>query len=272
MRFFGCNDTPIYHVEVNNCTLEVTSPTTQSGCVRFSNSTNTIGGTPIGEDGYFNRINFTNCVLIGNASTNLSIYTYHAYVSAKFSNCDFYNVVYFDETNKEIYLRFNECYLAEMLNVKENAHFVSISLDNCDVKGIYKNSNYPLVLNTSNTSFVNAISISGNSADYVHINGGLISPNNVILNTENGTFNITNTRVSSGFTFSAGNAKYYLKGLSGLNGNIVITSATNAKSISGGVKVDGKPSTPVDGDYILIGNLLKYYLSGEWLNVNMTAE
>lgn len=271
VRFFGNGDTQVYHVEISNCTIEVTSPSMQSGCIRFSNSTNTIGGTPIGTDGFFNNINIVNCNLIGNANTNLSIYCFHAYVACRLTNCVLYNVVYYDASTKDTHIHFSNCLLNDAINVTSATFFTSIELCECDIHSVTKSGSGTLILTATDVNILTALSISGSGGDQVKFINCYIIPASPTLTTSNATFTIKNTRVEPSFSIIAGAANYFIDGLIGHGGGDVITNGGAALRISGDIMVDALPSTPVNTDHVIVENLYKWYLSGNWLNVNMSA-
>ena len=271
VRFFGEEHTTVYNIGINNCYLTVDSEVTQSGCIRFSNTTNTIGGTPIGDHGLFNNISITNCFLVGVRDINLAIYMLNSYVNVKLTNCVCYSNVFYENSNQTTFINFNNCLLNGLIVIEDTTGSNTINIANTDIIGIVKHKNSVLLATMTNTNINSTIDISGdNTGDVIKISNSLILPSNIIL-TSNGVFAISNTKTNPAFNITNGVGQYFITNLINHNGGDVIGNASICARIKGDINVNALPASPKNGDHVIIGNLIHYYLSGEWLKVNMSA-
>ena len=271
VRFFGEEHTDIYNISINNCYIIVDSDITQSGCVRFSNTTNTISGTPIGDHGLFNNITMSNCFLLGKKDTNLSIYCLNSYVSLKITNCVCYNNIYYANSKQTTFINFDNCLLNGLIVVEDTTGSNTLTISNSDIIGIVKHVNSTLIATLNNANINSTVDIKGdNVTDVIKICNSLILPNNIILSS-NGIFSISNTKTAPLFNITNGTGQYFITNLINHNGGNVIGNAGICSRITGGISVNALPTTPKSGDYIFINNLLKYRCGAEWLTVNMTA-
>lgn len=265
LRFFGCTETPIYHVVVNNCTLEINANDMQSGCVRFSNSAATIGGQATYSDGYFNNIFFSDCIFIANAETNLSVYTYNARVSAKFINCAFYGVIYGDANASAVSLAFCNCVAANDINLPAGSSY-DLTIVNSDLQGVKKAGAHTANVKITNCNIGGYLVFTG-GASAVYVSDSLLVSSPTL--SASGSYKIHHCNVPAAFEIVAGAADYIIDHLIGKDSTPVITSAGNATRINTDCVIDAQPAGAVEGDRYINSNTIYVYLGGAWKSVTV---
>ena len=265
LRLFGNADTPIYNCSFSNTCFIVTSPNMQSGAVRFSNSTNTVGGTPIGNDGRFDKIFFDCCTFQIAKTGDLAVYTFHANVSAKYVNCAFYGVIYGDANNSAVSLAICNCVTSNDINLPAGNYY-DLAIINSDLAGVKKIGAHGSNIKIANCNIGGDLMVTGgSSALYVSDSLFVSSP----TLSAPGSYKIHHCNVPSAFEIVAGAADYVVDHLIGKDSTPAITSAGNATRINTDCIIDAQPAGAVEGDQYINSNTIYVYLGGAWKSVTV---
>ena len=271
MRFFGNADTPISDVNVSNCILRVTSRNMDSGAVRFSNTLNTLGGTPIGGDFIVSGIKFDNCQFTGDKATDVSFYTLNTKGHVAISNSQFTHNFYIDSATagSTINISIDNCvFSGTQLNAALDTGNCYMNVSQSEIAIINKLGDGNFTAKFMDCDIATTIDISGGGSNNIKLIDCLLGMASVNMLT--GTYEIKNCTVPSNFVITNGAGYYFVDNLLGIGVNSAFSAPSSAARIAGNVIVSALPSPTgqLDGDSLLYNNGVypeKYFIkNGGW--------